>query len=427
MKDRKPLGLTRRAALATLGLSAAAMAARPRAGLAQPAVRRQVKLSYWTWSDNPGHQKMLTDVVDIYNKSQNFISVQMDAGSRVMEVRQKVLVAYAAGAGPDVAGVVQTNVQEYFDNGIMAPVDEYFSKWSEKADYFPSVLAFMRSKPGQPILYMPQRILPYVLFYRADYFDAAKLAPPKTYDEFIEAARRLTIPGQRAGCAIRGVDYYAVQPIEPIWGSAGVQFVDPQGKVDFDTPPAVAVTEKWVGMFTKDKSAQPTAVSDGYPQIFSIMERGLAAMWCYGVHANPQLNAALGDRIQVVPIPNVGPMKCMLANPEGDFMTTVCKEKDAAWEFLQFMASNKAVPITGPGRGYMPVRKSLSDAPEVQGNRFFKVAQANAQYWWTPPFAARNWATYQDRIAPYWQQALRGEITPRQWNEQGAKLLRGEA
>jgi multiple sugar transport system substrate-binding protein len=318
-------------------------------------------------------------------------------------------------------------VQEYYDSGVMAPVDEYFAKWSEKDDYFPTVLPFMRSKPGQPILYMPQRILPYVLFYRADFFDEAKLAPPKTYDEFIDAARKLTKPGQRAGCAIRGVDYYAVQPIEPIWGSAGVQFVDPAGKVDFDSPAAVAITEKWVGMFTKDKSAQPTAVNDGYPQMFSIMERGLAAMWCYGVHANPQLNTALGERIQVVPIPNVGPMKCMLANPEGDFMTTVCKEKDAAWEFLQFMANAKAVPITGPGRGYMPVRKSLSDDPVVQNNRFFKVTQANAQYWWTPPFAAKNWATYQDRIAPYWQQALRGEITPKQWNEQGAKLLKGEA
>ena len=82
----------------------------------------------------------------------------------------------------------------------------------------------------------------------------------------------------------------------------------------------MAVTEKWVGMFTKDKSTQATAVTDGYPEIFSLMERGRAAMWCYGIHAHPQLNAALGERIQVVPIPNVGPRKCMLANPEGDFI-----------------------------------------------------------------------------------------------------------
>ncbi len=52
--------------------------------------------------------------------------------------------------------------------------------------------------------------------------------------------------------------------IQPIWASAGVKFVDENGKVDFDSPEAIGVTEKWVGMFTKDKSAQPTAVNDGY-------------------------------------------------------------------------------------------------------------------------------------------------------------------
>ena len=427
MQDRK--GLSRRGALKSIAAAGIAAAAAPATGRAQaPAVRKRVTLAYWTWSDNPGHQKMLTDVVDGFNKSQDLITVDLDAGSRVMEVRQKVLVAHAAGAAPDVAGIVQTNVQEFYDAGVMAPIEPFFSKWDEKDDYFPSVIPFMHSKPNQPILYMPARILPYVLFYRADYFEAAKLSPPANYDDFIEDARRLTIPGQRAGVAIRGVDYYSVQPIEPIWGSAGVQFVDPTGKVDFDSPAAVSVTEKWVGMFTKDHSTQPTAVNDGYPQIFSLMERGVAAMWCYGVHAHPQLNAALGDRIQVVPIPNVagGPRKCMLANPEGDFMSTSCKAKEAAWTFMQYLGSAKAVPTTGPGRGYMPVRKSLSADPAVQNNRFFKVCAADSANWWTPPFAAKYWATYQDRIAPYWQQALRQEITPKQWNEQGAKLLRGE-
>ena len=333
-----------------------------------------------------------------------------------------------AGAAPDLAGVVQTNVQEYFDAGVMEPVEPYFSKWDQKDDYFPTIPDFMRSKPGQPLLYMPARILPYVLYYRADWFDDAKLSPPASYDDFIDAARRLTKPGERAGYAMRGVDYYAVQPIEPIWGSAGVQFVDPKGDVDFNSPAAVSVTEKWIGMFTKDKSTQSTVVSDGYPELFALMERSRAAMWIYGTHASPQLSTALGERIQVVPTPNVGPQNRMLANPEGDFMTTSCKEKEAAWTFLQFMGSgDPAVTPLRQGRGYLPIRKSLSADPAIQSNRFFKVAGAQAAHWWTPPFAARNWATYQDKIAPYWQQALRQEITPKQWNAQAAQLLRGEA
>ena len=118
-----------------------------------------------------------------------------------MEVRKKVVVAYAAGAAPDVASTVQTHVQDYFDNGILHPIDELFNKWDDKADYFPNVVEAMRSKPGQPVLYMPNTILPYVLYYRADWFEEAEIAPPETYDEFIAAAR--SSPGRRTATATR--------------------------------------------------------------------------------------------------------------------------------------------------------------------------------------------------------------------------------
>ena len=81
----------------------------------------------------------------------------------------------------------------------------------------------------------------------------------------------------------------------------------------FMSPAAVVVTTKWIDMFTKDKSAQATAITDGYPQLFALMEQSRAAMWIYGTHASPQLSAALGDRIQVVLDADVGPRSCMLA------------------------------------------------------------------------------------------------------------------
>jgi len=31
----------------------------------------------------------------------------------------------------------------------------------------------------------------------------------------------------------------------------------------------------------------------------------------------------------------------MLANPEGEFMTTACKEREAAWDFLKFMSTGQ--------------------------------------------------------------------------------------
>src|SRR3954451_24550279 len=132
----KTNGLGRRA---TFGLAGAALVA-SRARAQAPSVRKRVTLTYWTWSDNPVHQKMLVDAVDGFNKGQDFVTVQLDAGSRTMEVRQKVVVAYAAGAAPDIAGTVQTHVQDYFETGIMNPVQPFFEMWDQKSDYFPSIV-----------------------------------------------------------------------------------------------------------------------------------------------------------------------------------------------------------------------------------------------------------------------------------------------
>jgi multiple sugar transport system substrate-binding protein len=343
-----------------------------------------------------------------------------------MEARKKVVVAFAAGAAPDISGTVQTHAQDWFDTGILHPVDEFFSKWDKRSDYIPSVVEAMRGKPGQPVLYMPIAILPYVLYYRADWFDEAKLKPPSTYEEFIAAAKALARPPERYGYALRGVDYYSVQPIEPIWASAGVKFIDGKGKVDFDSPEAIAITERWVGMFTKDKSAQPTAVSDRYPELFALMEQGRGAQWIYGTHSSPQLNAALGERIQAVPTPTAGAKACMLANPEGNFITTSCKEKEAAWEFLMFLSDGDPAISLGPQRGLMPVRISLNQLPAVQDNRFFKLAASQSANWWRPPYESETWTNYQDKIAPFWQQALRQEISVKDFHVQAAKYMRGE-
>jgi ABC-type glycerol-3-phosphate transport system substrate-binding protein len=68
MSDKNTGSLARRAALGSLALAAIPPLARAQALTPAPAVRKKVTLSYWTWSDNPQHQKLVTDAVDRFNK-----------------------------------------------------------------------------------------------------------------------------------------------------------------------------------------------------------------------------------------------------------------------------------------------------------------------------------------------------------------------
>jgi len=430
---RKRTGVSRRKALKALGAAGIAAAGGSLLGatssaVAQaPAVRKKVKLTYWNWADNPVHQSISIDSVAMFNKSQNFIEVEVDATMAVMESRKKLVTSFAAGAAPDVAMMVQYWAQDYYDNGILHPIEEYFNKWDARSDFLPNVIEQVRSKPGQPILYLPQTSIPYFLFYRADWLAEAKLKPPQTYDEFIAAAKAISKPPDRYGLAMRGQTYSAIQVILPIWASAGVKFVDEKGNVDFDSPAAIGVTEKWVGLLTKDNAAQPTAVSDGYREQYALMEKGKCGMWYYGPHGSPALIKALGDNIQAVNNPRVGPNHYMLANPEGPLMTTSCKEKEAAWEFMKFIASGDALLLYTAKRMVPPVRKSFFNNPAFENNRFIKMSLADSNTWYMPPYYQKNWANFQDKIPPYWQEALRQKISVRDFHVQGAKFLRGQA
>lgn len=426
-RNRRTTGLTRRQALATALGGAALAATGAEAQVASPAVRKKVKLTFWNWADNPVHQKISVDSVAMFNASQNFIEVAVDANMAVMEARKKLVVSYAAGAAPDVIMTIQYWVQDYLDNGIIEPIEDRFNKWDESKDFFPNIMEQTRSRAGQPFLFVPQTSIPYYLYYRADWFKEAGLNPPDTYDQFIAAAKALTKAPDRYGFAMRGQTASAIQVIFPIWASAGVKFATPDGKVDFDSPAAIDVTEKWLGMALRDKSAQPTAVNDGYRELYALMEKGRCAMWYYGPHASPALISALGDSIQGVQNPRVGDKHYMIANPEGPMMVASCKEKEAAWEFMKFITSGEAAMLYTANRMVPPVRKTLSERPVFQNNRFIKMSLDHLDTWWTPPYDHQHWTNFQDKIPPYWQEAVRGNITAAQFNQQGAKFLRGEA
>jgi ABC-type glycerol-3-phosphate transport system substrate-binding protein len=108
-------------------------------------------------------------------------------------------------------------------------------------------------------------------------------------------------------------------------------------------------------------------------------------------------------------------------------VTSSSKEKEAAWEFMKFINTGDAALLFSRDRSTPPMRKSLAQNEVFQKNRFIKQTVDWSDTWWSPPYYADNWANFQDRIAPYWQEALREEITPEQFCKQGAALLRGEA
>src|SRR5690606_16658918 len=154
---------------------------------------------FWNWADNPGHMKISTDSVDMFNKSQNFIEVELDANMAVAESRKKLVVAYAAGAAPDVIMTIQYWVQALYNNGIIEPLNPYFDAWDAQDDFFQNIVDGARAGPDRALTYLPLTNIVYSLYYRDDWYTEAGLKAPVTYDEFIAGAKAISSPPDRFG------------------------------------------------------------------------------------------------------------------------------------------------------------------------------------------------------------------------------------
>ena len=121
----------------------------------------------------------------------------------------------------------------------------------------------------------------------------------------------------------------------------GVKIIDDKDESDFDSKAAIETTEQYAAMYTKDKSAQPSAPADRFPQLFAQFQSGKLAMLQHGLHSWKVQNDALGDKITAVSIPKGKSRRAVFASSEGTLIYKGTKNPDAAWEFAKFMGEEQ--------------------------------------------------------------------------------------
>ena len=399
-----------------------------------PAVRRKVKLSYWTWADNPGPPEAARRRGRPRStKAQGFVTVELDATSRddggAQEGRRRLRRGRGARhcrhradprrrTGSTTASCIRSTSSS--ESGTRS-ARTTSRAWSRRC----------ASKPGQPVLYMPIAILPYVLYYRADWFDEAKLQPPSTYEEFIAAAES---PRAAAGAhRLRAARRRLLRPCSRSsrsGRSAGVKFIDEkrQGRFRF-AGRAIAITEQLgrhvhegqVGAADRRERPLPAAVRpDGAGQGRHVDLRHAchpaAQRGARRAHPGRADADASADRSVHAGEPG-GPLHDHLVQGEGGGLGV----HDA---HVVGRAGARFTPAARPAAGAPSSRPSAGCSSTTASSSSRSLQAAN---WWRPPFSHKHWANYQDKIAPYWQQALRQEISVKDFHAQAAKFLRGEA
>jgi len=209
--------------------------------LGNPAPARSVELVFWT---TEFYEERLV-VIDFLCKA--FGVMQDDVTVKVVSVDENELFgrmrqAVAAGDAPHLVGagsdfLVALSGTGYLDMEAASRIVRRIG-----VDRFYSGALSMLAEPGGGRWYgVPFHGWVQGIWYRADWFEEAGLAPPETWVDILAAARRFTDPAKgRYGIVFgTGYDYFTTQVFTQMAASNGAAMFGEDGRVVFDNPAMV--------------------------------------------------------------------------------------------------------------------------------------------------------------------------------------------
>ncbi len=341
--------------------SVAAQSSAPSAAAVNTAGRTRVVFwSSWGGKNAEGVQKL----VDDFNASQPDIVVENQFQGSYEETAQKLTAALAARQIPVLSTMSEVTWNRFYLNQTIQPLDEYFTKANFDPNDYVEPLIKEGTRQGK-IWWVPFARSTPIFYYNRDLFQKAGLEDrgPKTWDELREWGPELMKAGGPdtkvfAYTTAKGYNAWHFHGNVWQWGGA---YSDKELNALIDEPNAVAAGE-WVRRFVhEDKMgymAEDQSV-DFTNGVCATTSQSTGSLGGIATTAKFQVGTAFLPEYEQFGCPTGGAGLAILASaPE--------EEKQAAVEFLKFLALPENVVFWSKHSGYMPATNSARDAQEMQ-------------------------------------------------------------
>ena len=214
----------------------------------------------------------------------------------------KLAAAYAGGDVPDlVMQITSENAVSLYGQGLLQPVDDVVRAIGE-ADFEPAAQKLFKDK-GSYFAVPASNNCVSLLWYRKDLLGEAGLAPPQTWEQLVNVARRLT-KGDKYGASLPYGKTAMTNSITwTLIYQAGGRVIAPDNSVVFNSDATVAVLE-----FLKEMHPfMPPGVNRyDFSDVLNAYVQGTSATCMYTgraiVNVNNE-NPSIADHISCVPFP----------------------------------------------------------------------------------------------------------------------------
>jgi multiple sugar transport system substrate-binding protein len=332
---------------------------------------------------------------------------------------EKLLTGFVGGSPPDLAQLGNTWIPEFAAIGALEPLDRRIagSRVLAPADYFEGIWktnAFAGVTYGVP-WYVDTR----VLFYRPDILKAAGYPEaPRTWSAW-----------RRAMLAIHGADRgprYAILLPTNEWEQITILGVQQRSSLlksgdtrgAFGEAPFLAATDWYVGLFRDGLAPIVSYTQLGNP--YQEFARGYFAMWITGPWNLGEFRRRLPPEQQhlwmtaPLPAPDSDPEwpGFSLAGGSSLAIFRASKQKDAAWEFAEYLSEPAVQTRFYALAGDLPARREAWDDASLAGDpkaQAFRVQLSRVE----PMPRVPEWEQIAQKLAEDLEPAIRGRETVR--------------
>jgi sn-glycerol 3-phosphate transport system substrate-binding protein len=349
-------------------------------GALKNAKSKPVDITYWH-AMTRANEETLQRLTDKFNSSQNDVHVTLVNQTTYVDTLNKFRAGLSSGDLPDLVQIEDTGLQQMIDTQAILPAqacvkaDKY-----DLSDHLKRVVDYYSVK-GQ-LWPMPFNVSNPVLYYNKKAFQTAGLDPnnpPKTLDEVKSAAQKLKDSGtvSQAGFGMKLDPWYLEQ-----WSALGGKtYVNNSNgrksrasSTTFDN-----ATGKEIFTFLKDMVQQglartnPTEGPSAFDNLLGIGNGN------FGMTIDT--SAALGTIQQVLssgqypdvelgvaPMPGPKGKGGVLVGGAANYIVKKSspEKQAAAWLFAKFLNEPESQADWAVGTGYVPIRQSAANLPQVQ-------------------------------------------------------------
>ena len=385
------------------------------------ALAQSVEIAYNTFLDpnnaNDPRAAAQTKVIAEFERQNPNIKVRVvvdpagSNGARTLRTRAD---------SPDIIRATSCQMPEYVATGSLMQLDELVAR--DKIDPNDWLVPLGKTMVRGHLYGLQQDYRIPILIYRKHLLSDAKVTPPRTWDDVCVTGAKLTkanvagfaIPIGTTG-GIGGAQAFGEFHLSTLLSAPdGKYFADDNRAIAFSKDAFIRGAQNIKDQFVKCKSTPMASLQYGYNEVHDGLRSATVAMATFGLYRYRSIQTqGAGEDLAWAPAPGFTP-----DDPQAvyGFQLTInafSKQKDAAWQFVKFMASPAAQAIAAQG-GEVVARASAYNDP------YFASPQGRDQRAWADLIKVRGrqvnysiiQSTFHQIVADAFQRMVLRNTTP---------------